>query len=70
MTTTSIKETFISQLDELSPALQLSVFNFAKALIPKGVTGKSLLRFEGAIPTDDLEIMAKAIEESLRVEKW
>ena len=64
MTTTLMKETFIAQFDELPYDLQLRVFDFAKALIPKGVAGKSLLRFEGAIPTDDLEIMAKVIEES------
>ena len=63
MTNTDIKENLIAQLDILPYALQLRVLDFAKAIIPKGVDGKSLLRFEGAIPADDLKLMSKAIEE-------
>lgn len=64
MTTTLIKDNLIAQLDKLPYDLQLRVLDFVKSLIPKGVEGKSLLRFEGAIPTDDLNLMAKAIEEN------
>jgi hypothetical protein len=64
MTTASIKDNLIAQLDKLPYDLQLRVLDFVKALIPKGVEGKSLLRFEGAIPTDDLQLMSKAIEEN------
>jgi hypothetical protein len=64
MTTSSIKDSLISQLDKLPYELQLRVLDFAKALIPKGVEGKYLLRFEGAISADDLNLMAKAIEEN------
>jgi len=63
MTNTDIKENLIAQLDILPYALQLRVLDFAKAIIPKGVDGKSLLRFEGAISADDLKLMSKAIEE-------
>jgi hypothetical protein len=63
MTNTDIKENLIAQLDKLPYTLQLRVLDFAKAIIPKGVDGKSLLRFEGAIPADDLKLMSKAIEE-------
>ncbi len=62
-TTSSIKDNLMVQLDKLPYDLQLRVLDFAKALIPKGVEGKSLLRFEGAIRADDLQLMAKAIEE-------
>lgn len=63
MTTTSIKDNLLSQIDKLPHDLQLRVLNFVKALIPKGVEGRSLLRFEGMIPKDDLQLMSKAIQE-------
>jgi hypothetical protein len=64
MRNTSIKDNLIAQLDKLPYDLQLRVLDFVKALIPKGVEGKNLLRFEGTIPTDDLQLMSKAIEEN------
>jgi len=64
MTDTSIKENLIAQMDKLPYDLQVHVLDFAKALVPKGVEGKSLLRFEKAIPSDDLQLMSKAIEEN------
>ncbi|MBI3814021.1 MAG: hypothetical protein HY279_06100 [Nitrospinae bacterium] len=63
MTTTFIKDDIIAQVDKLPYDLQLRVLDFAKTIMPKGVKGKSLLRFERAIPSDDLELMSKAIEE-------
>ncbi len=63
MTTESIRDNLINQIDKLPHDLQLRVLDFVKALTPKGVEGKSLLRFEGAIPSDDLQLMSKAIEE-------
>lgn len=63
MTTESIKDNLIAQIDKLPHDLQLRVLDYAKTLIPKGVEGKSLLRFENAIATDDLQLMSKAIEE-------
>lgn len=60
---TSIKDNLIAQVKNLPPDLQRRVLDFAKSLRPKGVEGKSLLRFEGAIPADDLQLMSKAIEE-------
>jgi len=73
MTNTDIKENLIAQLDILPYALQLRVLDFAKAIIPKGVDGKSLLRFEGAISADDLKLMSKAIEEGcekVAISEW
>jgi len=63
MTTESIKDNPIAQIDKLPYDLQLRVLDFVRALTPKGVEGKSLLRFEGSIPADDLQLMSKAIEE-------
>ncbi len=66
MANTSIKDNLIDQIEKLPYDLQLRVLNFAKALIPKGVEGKRLLQFEGAISADDLQQMAKAIEENCK----
>ena len=73
MTTTLIKDNLIAQLDKLPHDLQLRVLDFIKALIPKGVEGKSLLRFEGTISTDDLQLMSKVIEngcEKVDIGEW
>jgi len=73
MTTTVIKDNLISQLDRLPYELQLRVLDFVKSLIPKGVEGKSLLRFEGTIPSDDLNLMSQAIEngcEKVDISEW
>jgi hypothetical protein len=64
MTTASIKNDLVAQLDKLPYNLQLRVLDFVKSLIPKGVKGKSLLQFEGAISADELQLMAKAIDEN------
>ncbi len=63
MTDAAIKDSLIAQLDRLPYNLQLRILDFAKALAPTGVAGKSLLRFEGEISTEDLHLMTKAIEE-------
>ena len=59
----SIKDNLIAHIDKLPYDLQLRVLDFAKSLMPKGVDGRSLLRFEGAIPGDDLQRISKAIED-------
>ncbi|MEW6608715.1 MAG: hypothetical protein AB1414_14925 [bacterium] len=64
MTITYLKDNLIAQLEMLPYDLQLRALDFVKVLIPKGVKGKNFLRFEGAIPADDLNIMSKAIEEN------
>jgi hypothetical protein len=73
MTTTLIKDNLIAQLDKLPYDLQLRVLDFAKALMPQGIEGKSLLRFEGTISVDDLQLMSKAIEdgcEKVDIGEW
>ena len=60
-----IQEKLLQQLDTLPEDLQRRVLDFAQALalsVPKGVPGKRLLRFAGAIPADDLRLMQEAIE--------
>jgi len=63
MKTASIKNDLVTQIAKLPHDLQLRVLDFAKALMPKGVQGKSLLQFEGTISSDDLQRMSKAIEQ-------
>jgi hypothetical protein len=63
VTTQFIKDNLIDQIDKLPRDLQLRVLDFVKALTPKGVEGKNLLRFEGCISIDDLRLMSTAIEE-------
>ena len=64
MVNTIIKSKLIEQLDKLPFDLQLSVLDFAKSLVPKGIKGENLLRFEGSISSDDLQRISKAIEKS------
>ena len=64
MTTETIKDNLISQIDKLPHDLQVRLFDIIKALTSKGVEGKSLLRFEGFIPSNDLQLMSKTIEEN------
>ncbi len=73
MTATSIKDNLIAQIDKLPYDFQLRVLDFVKTLIPKGVEGKNLLRFEGTIPADDLHLMSEAIEkncEKVDISEW
>ena len=65
MENASIKKEIADQLDALPPELQQRVLELVRTLassVPKGVRGKDLLRFAGAIPKDDLQAMTKAIE--------
>ena len=50
----------------VDPEQQRRVLEFARALAvttPRGVPGKQLLSFAGAIKTEDLDIMTSAIEQ-------
>jgi hypothetical protein len=63
MTDAAIKDSLIAQLDKLPYDLQLRILDFAKTLVPTGVKGNSLLRFEGGISDEDLNLISKAIDE-------
>ena len=65
MTDSTIAEQIIQELDRLSVELQQRVLDFARAMAlsrPKGVPGRSLLRFAGTIEADDLKAMSEAIK--------
>ena len=56
--------------------LQWQVLEFVRSLIKtevRGTPGHQLLRFAGSIPSDDLQVMRKAIEqdcERVDVDEW
>ncbi len=62
--TPSIKESLLARLESLSPERQRQVLDSAESLGSRGVGGKSLLRFRGLIPDDDLKMMSASIEEA------
>lgn len=76
MLNTAVKRKIIDQVGQLDYEQQKRVLDFACALAvtsPKGVSGKNLLSFAGAIPADDLKAMEQAIEngcEKVDVNEW
>lgn len=63
---TPIIEKVIEQLKALPQELQWRVFEFTRALAlstPHGVPGQQLLRFAGAIPIDDVNLIRDAIDQ-------
>jgi hypothetical protein len=73
---TPIADEVIEQLKGLPQELQWRVLEFARALAqanPRGIPGKELVRFAGAIPLDDIRIMREAIErgcEKVDADEW
>ena len=62
--TNTVKTKVIEQLDTLPEHLQQQVLEFVEALqvfARRGVPGRQLLEFAGAIPLDDLDSMRQAI---------
>lgn len=63
-------------MEQLPDNLQQEVLEFVRKLktsVPQGASGKSLLRFVGAIPLADLEEMKQAIEsdcERVDLNEW
>ena len=73
---TPVVDKVIEQLKDLPAEMQWRVFEFTRALAasaPHGVPGRQLLRFAGAVPWDDLQIMRQAIEdgcEAVDADEW
>ena len=68
-TSSVVKTKVIEQLEILTENFQRQVLEFVQALqmfARRGVPGKQLLQFAGAIPLDDLELMQQAIKLSFR----
>lgn len=72
----SILNRVIEQLKVMPQDLQWRVLEFARALAGstiQGVPGRQLLRFAGAIPPDDIQLMREAIErdcEQVDIDEW
>jgi hypothetical protein len=66
----------VEQLETLPENLQQRVLAFVQTLrtvVRSGIPGKRLLRFAGAIPLDDLQLMREAIEtgcEQVDLNEW
>jgi hypothetical protein len=72
----SFEQEITSRLHKLSPEQQKRVLAFVRNLTeekPSGVPGRELLRFAGAIDSDHLREMEKAIAEGceqVRIDDW
>ncbi len=73
---TLIVDKIVEQLKALPYESQLRVLEFTRALAlstPQGVRGEQLLRFAGAIPLDEVQLMHQAIEqgcEQIDTNEW
>lgn len=66
MMTTPIVDDVVKQMAGLPQELQWRVLEFTRSLAistPRGVSGKELLRFAGAISANDTVLMREAIEQ-------
>jgi hypothetical protein len=72
----SVIDEVVGQLKSMPYSLQWQVLEFTKSLMQaevRGTSGKQLVRLAGSISTDDIELMAKAIEqgcEQVDVHEW
>ncbi len=65
MNHSTIKQEIVRQLDHLPLEFQRRILDFTQALVlslPKGVSGKQLLRFAGVLKAEDAQVMTQAIE--------
>lgn len=63
----TVKTEVIEQLENLPEHLQQQVLEFVQTLqtsVQRGVPGKQMLQFAGAIPLDDLGLMRQAVEDA------
>jgi hypothetical protein len=65
---TLVIEKVVEQLQGLPYELQWRVLEFARALAlttPRGIPGRELLPFAGAVPLSEAELMRQAIEQEV-----
>jgi hypothetical protein len=76
MSTSTLETEIFAQLQQLPLEQQRHVLEFVRALVAarvRGVPGRALLRFAGAIEASDLATMAQVIEdgcEQIHGEDW
>jgi hypothetical protein len=69
MTSFPIEQQLLEVVRKLNEGEQQQVLAYAQALsFERKVSGRSLLRFAGAIPLDDLERMENAIEDCEKID--
>ena len=72
----TVQKQLKEQLEHLPAEQQHQVLEFARSLVKakgSGVAGKDLLRFAGAIDTEDLNAIKKAIQEGcekVNLDEW
>lgn len=76
MQNTPLEKEIVSQIGKLPAEKQEEVLRFVQTLMPaprRGVSGKELLRFSGAIESSDLSLMAATIDEDcekVNADEW
>jgi hypothetical protein len=76
MVEATVKEQILSDLERLSPEMQARAAQLVHGLVevaPKGIPGRDLLRFAGAIDAESIREMEEAIEdgcERIDPEAW
>lgn len=66
MVEATVKEQILSDLEQLSPEMQVRAAQFVHGLVepvPKGIPGRDLLCFAGAIDAESIREMEEAIED-------
>ena len=66
MASTLLQEELLKEIDQLPPALQRRVLDFARALAdstPQGVPGDTLLQFAGIMSPAEADEFLRSIEE-------
>lgn len=66
MSNSSFEQELLTEFAKLTPVHQQQVLHYVRTLSsakPKGVPGSSLLKFAGTIDSQELQLMAQAIEE-------
>ena len=76
MVEAAVKEQILNDLEQLSPDMQARAAQLVHGLVsaaPRGVPGRDLLRFAGAIDAESVREMEEAIEdgcERIDPEEW
>ena len=66
MVEATVKQQILSDLERLSPEMQARAAQLVHGLVeaaPKGIPGRDLLRFAGAIDAESIREMEEAIED-------
>jgi hypothetical protein len=76
MEAVSLSEAIKERVDRLPADVQRKILELLDALVsttPKGVPGKSLLKFSGIISSEDAQVMVNAVEEGCErvdIDEW